>query len=160
MSCRLPRTGGRRATRPGGRTSTTRVRLAALAAACLAGPAAAEPTTEPVPIAGDFQRVALRVPFRLEVTEGETAVTVTSERPVRERLRIQVHGDQLVVDSERELPWGARGLVAVRMKEFRVLRIDGSGDARELRSSPRPRYCAATMRPSGLDQARAITGVL
>ncbi|HET6923560.1 MAG TPA: DUF2807 domain-containing protein [Anaeromyxobacteraceae bacterium] len=126
----------------------TRVCLAALAAACLAGPAAAEPTTEPVPIAGGFHRVVLRVPFRLEVTEGETAVTVTTERPVRDRLRVEVRGDDLVVDSERELPWGASGLVAVRMKEFRGLRIDGSGDARVV-AGPAPRDVSLEIRGSG-----------
>lgn len=138
----------------------TTLRLAAFAAACLAGPAAAEPTTEPVPVAGDFHRVVLRVPFHLEVTEGETAVTVTTDRPARERLRIEVRGDDLVIDSAGNLPWGASGLVTVRMKEFRALRVDGSGDAK-VAAGPAPRDVSLEVRGSGdaafRGTARALT---
>ena len=125
-----------------------RLPLAALAAACLAGPAVAEPAPEPVAVSGEFHRVVLRVPLRLEVTEGETAVSVAAEPEVRERLRIQVRGDDLVIDSERDLPWRSRGLVAVRMKEFRGLRVDGSGDA-EVTAGPAPRSVSLRVRGSG-----------
>jgi len=124
------------------------LRLAALAAACLAGPAAADPAPVAVPLPGEFHRVVLRVPFRLEVTEGETAVAVTADPPVRERLSIQVRGDDLVIDSERDLPWGARGLVTVRMKELRGLRLDGSGDAR-IAAGPAARDVSLEIRGSG-----------
>ncbi len=103
--------------------------MAALAAACLAGLAPAEAAPEPVAVSGEFHRVVLRVPLRLEVTEGETALAVAAEPAVRQRLRIQVRNDDLVIGSERDLPRGARGLVTVRMEEFRGLRVDGSGDA-------------------------------
>ncbi len=56
--------------------------MAALAAACLAGVAAAEAAPEPVAVSGEFHRVVLRVPLRLEVTEGETALAVAAEPAV------------------------------------------------------------------------------
>jgi hypothetical protein len=126
----------------------TTLRLAALAAACLVGPAAAEPAAEPVPVSGDFHRVVLRVPLRLEVSEGDTAVAVAAEAPVRERLRIRVRGDDLVIDSERDLPWRAGGPVTVRMKEFRALRIDGWGDASVV-AGPAPREVSLEVHGSG-----------
>lgn len=133
--------------------------LAALVAVGLAPPAAAAPAPEPLAVSGEFHRVVLRVPLRLEVTEGEVAVAVAAEPAVRERLRIQVRGDELVIDSEGDLPWRASGLVTVRMKEFRGLRVEGSGEA-EVTSGPEPRDVSLEVHGSGEASFRGTAGRL
>jgi len=78
---------------------------------------------------GPFHRVVLRTQLDAEISRGDaTSVTVAVDSNLQGEITVQVEGDELVVDAEREIDPDRSSRVRITLPDLRGVELAGAGD--------------------------------